>query len=113
MSGYARLSSRIFGHIDWFLFFAALGLSMLGLVTMYPLGDGGEAFFDRQIIWISLALIVFFFASLPEYTFLRRTQIVTALYVLVISLLALIFVTGTIVKGAQQRFDFGFFALQP
>ncbi|MBL8158336.1 rod shape-determining protein RodA [bacterium] len=110
MSGFL---GRLFGHIDWYLFFAALSVSVLGLVTMYPFGQGGEAFFDRQIIWIGLALLVFFLAAIPEYTFLRRTQIVTTLYILILSLLALIFLTGTIVKGAQQRFDFGFFALQP
>jgi rod shape determining protein RodA len=107
------LFGRFFAHIDWYLFFAALGISCLGLVTMYPLGGGGESFFDRQIIWIGLSLLVFFLASLPEYRFLRRTQIVTALYVLILSLLALIFLTGTIVKGAQQRFDLGLFAIQP
>lgn len=105
--------TRAFAHIDWFLFAATLGVSLLGLVTMHPLASGGEAFFDRQLIWIALGVIVFFLAALPEYTFLRRTQIVTGLYILIISLLALIFVAGTIVKGAQQRFDFGFFALQP
>lgn len=107
------LFGRLFGHVDWYLFFAALSVSVLGLVTMYPFGQGGEAFFDRQVIWIGLALIVFFLAALPEYTFLRRTQIVTGLYVLTLSLLALIFITGSIVKGAQQRFDLGLFALQP
>jgi len=80
---------------------------------MYPLGEGGESFFDRQIVWIGLSLVVFFLAALPEYRFLRRTQIVTALYVLILSLLALIFLTGAIVKGAQQRFDLGLFAIQP
>lgn len=105
--------TRAFAHIDWFLFAAALGVSLLGLVTMHPLASGGEVFFDRQLIWIGLGVMAFFLAALPEYTFLRRTQIVTGLYVLIISLLVLIFVAGTIVKGAQQRFDFGFFAFQP
>lgn len=106
-------AGRLFGHIDWYLFFAAFSVSILGLVTMYPFGQGGETFFDRQIIWIALALLVFFLAAIPEYTFLRRTQIVTALYVLILTALSLVFLTGAIVKGAQQRFDFGFFALQP
>lgn len=109
----SRGLGRLFAHIDWYLFFAAVAISALGLVTMYPLGGAGEGFFDRQIIWIGLALVVFFLASIPEYTFLRRTQIVTALYIAILTLLALIFVTGTIVKGAQQRFDFGLFAIQP
>jgi cell division protein FtsW (lipid II flippase) len=75
---------RAFNHIDWHLFFAALGVSLFGLVTMYPFASGGEAFFDRQIIWIIISVSIFFLASLPEYTFLRRTQIVMALYVVIL-----------------------------
>ena len=104
---------RVFAHVDWFLFAAALAVSLLGLLTMHPFTTEGEAFFDRQIIWIALSVGVFFLASLPEYTFLRRTQVVAALYGLIIVLLSFIFVVGTVVKGAQQRFDLGFFALQP
>lgn len=106
-------SSHLSGHIDWFLFAAALAISLLGLVTMRPFIGEGESFFDRQIIWIAIAVSVFFLASLPEYTFLRRTPIVASLYAIILALLAFIFVAGTVVKGAQQRFDLGFFALQP
>src|SRR3989344_2799719 len=108
-----RSSVRIFAHIDWFLFLAAFAIALLGLATMRPFSGEGIAFFDRQIIWIAIAVGAFFLASLPEYTFLRRTQVVAVLYGLVIVLLSFIFVAGTIVKGAQQRFDLGFFALQP
>lgn len=105
--------TRLFSHIDWYVVASAVAIALLGLVTMRPLSEGGEAFFDRQLIWIALALAVFIVTSLPSYSFLRRTPIVAALYVTVLALLAFIFVAGTIVKGAQQRFDLGFFALQP
>lgn len=102
---------RLFSNIDWFLFFSALAVSLLGLVTMWPIG-GTEAFFDRQIVWIALAVGAFLLASLPEYTFLRRTPIVAGIYGLAIFLLILVFLVGTTVKGAQSRFDVGF-AIQP
>lgn len=70
-------------------------------------------FFDRQIIWICLAIIVFFAASLPDYSFLKRTQVLTVLYGLIVFALALIFVFGSVVKGAQNRFDLGLFFVQP
>lgn len=105
--------SRLFSYVDWYVVLSALAIALLGLVTMRPLSLDGEAFFDRQLIWICLALIVFFITSVPSYSFLRRTPIVTTLYGLIILLLGFIFVAGTIVKGAQQRFDLGFFALQP
>lgn len=105
--------ARLFEHVDWFLFFAALSIAILGLLTMRPFSVGQDAFFDRQLIWIALSVGVFFLASIPEYTFLRRTPVVFGLYGLIVALLALVFVAGTVVKGAQQRFDLGFFSLQP
>lgn len=98
---------------DWFLFGAALSLTLMGLATMHPLIAGGESFFERQIIWMCIALVGFFVATIPEYAFLKRTPIVAALYVLALVLLSLVFFFGVVVKGAQQRFDLGLFALQP
>ncbi len=101
-----------FAHIDWFLFAAALSVSLLGLVTMRSF-SAENSFFDKQVVWIAVAVTVFFIASIPEYRFLRRTPVVVALYVGIISLLTLIFLFGTIAKGAQSRFNLGLFAVQP
>lgn len=99
-------------HIDWPLFLAALGLSGIGLVTMHSFA-AESTFFDRQLIWLALAVFVFFVASRIDYRFLRRRWPVTALYVTMVISLALIFVFGEVVKGAQSRFDLGLFAVQP
>lgn len=104
--------SRTFAHIDWFLFAAALAISILGLVTMKSFSAQND-FFDKQLVWISLSVIVFFLASLPDYSFLRRTQVLSTLYGLIVFMLALIFVFGAVVKGAQNRFNFGLFFVQP
>lgn len=107
--------SRLFPslrHIDWYLFVAALALSLLGLVTMRSFADE-NAFFERQSIWIILAVLAFFITSIPSYQFLRRTQIIVALYGGIILALGLIYVLGTITLGAQSRFELGFFAIQP
>ncbi len=103
---------RAFAHVDWFLVGAAVSISLLGLVTMHSFSNE-NTFFNRQIIWISLALGVFFVASLPSYGFLRRTSIITSLYALICAFLALVFVFGAVVKGAQNRFNLGLFAVQP
>ena len=104
--------SRTFAHIDWFLFAAALAISLLGLVTMKSFSVQND-FFDKQIVWICIAVIVFFIASLPDYSFLRRTQVLSALYGIIVFMLALIFVFGSVVKGAQNRFNLGVFFVQP
>jgi len=103
---------RSFAHIDWFLVGSATAISLLGLVTMYSF-SAENAFFDKQIVWICVALGVFLLASMPEYAFLRRTPVIVSLYVVALSLLTLIFAFGAIVKGAQNRFSLGFFAVQP
>ncbi len=103
---------RLFSNIDWFLFAAALTISLLGLLTMRSF-SAENIFFDKQIIWTCVAVATFFIASIVDYGFLRRTPIVVGLFSLILFLLALIFVFGAIVKGGQNRFDLGFFALQP
>ena len=102
----------IFNGVDWYLFGAALAITLLGLVTMRSF-SGENAFFEKQVVWICVAVIVFFLASIPGYRFLRRTPVVVSIYTLIISLLMLVFIFGTIAKGAQSRFDLGLFAVQP
>src|SRR3990167_9289887 len=107
----ASMRSRPFAHVDWFLFGAALAISIAGAATMRSFG-AENSFFDKQIVWISIAVGAFFIASLGDYGFLRRTPIIVGFYVFVLTLLSLIFVFGAIVKGSQNRFNLGFFAVQ-
>ncbi|KKW22905.1 MAG: Rod shape-determining protein RodA [Candidatus Kaiserbacteria bacterium GW2011_GWA2_52_12] len=107
-----RSGLEIFSNIDWFLFAAALTISLLGLLTMRSFSVE-NVFFDKQIIWTCIAVGTFFIASMADWGFLRRTPIVVGLFSLILFLLALIFIFGAIVKGSQNRFDLGFFALQP
>jgi len=99
-------------HIDWFLFSAAFLLSLAGLVTMNSF-VGERYFFDRQIIWLALSLLVFFIASTIDWRFLRRTGVIVSLFVFFCGLLVLLFGVGSVVKGAQSWFDFGGFSFQP
>ncbi len=104
--------ARAFAHIDWVLFAAALAISLLGLATMRSFSIE-NAFFERQTIWIGLAVAAFFIASIPEYGFLRRTPIIVGLYVGTLALLALIYVFGSVIMGSQNRFNLGIFFFQP
>jgi rod shape determining protein RodA len=103
---------RLFANVDWFLFAAAFSISILGLVTMHS-ASADNTFFERQVIWISLASAVFLVSSMFEYRFLKRTQILAAMYAIVVGLLVLVLSFGALVKGAQNRFDLVFFAVQP
>jgi rod shape determining protein RodA len=108
-----RRTARAFAHVDWFALAAAISISLLGLLTMRPFEGDASSFFDRQMLWIGVGVFAFFIAAIPEYGFLRRTSVVSLLYGGAIALLAAIFLFGVVVKGAQQRFDLGIFAIQP
>jgi len=104
--------ARALAHIDWILLAAAVTIALLGLATMRSFSVE-NAFFERQFLWIGLAVAAFFITSIPEYGFLRRTPIIVGLYVGTLALLALIYAFGSIIMGSQNRFDLGIFFFQP
>lgn len=125
--------------IDWVLLLALLPIIAAGLVTMYSFrgvasvpcesktaeavltaGEQCETprgvesrFFSKQIVWLILSLAVFFVASLVDWRFLRRSDVLFASFLGGALLLLLLFVAGKAVKGAQSWFDFGSFSVQP
>lgn len=105
------IRSVLSGFDPW-LFGSALILALLGLSTMYTFqGDGG--FFERQIIWILIAVGAMFLALLPDYRFLRSGHTTFIIYVATVGLLGLVLLIGEVTLGAQSRFDLGFFSIQP
>lgn len=107
-----RRLQTLFAGFDPWLFAAVLLLTSMGLVTMYTF-QGDNGYFDRQLVWIGIAVAALVAALIPDYRFLRSGNITFIIYVLsVLSLVAVLFF-GEVVKGAQSRFDLGFFALQP
>ncbi len=97
---------------DWPLVTSAFLLSLLGLVTMNSF-SGSSIFFERQLIWIILSLFVLFVTSRIDTRIFYRTSVIVTLYLVTTFLLVLVLFFGTIVFGAQNRFDLGFFAFQP
>lgn len=99
-------------HIDWILFLAIVPILGAGLVSMYAF-MGVNNFFERQLLWIAVAFAVAIGVSFLDLRILRKTYAVLALFLFSTGLLALLFLLGSVVKGAQSWFHFGFFALQP
>ncbi len=106
-------SLRHYWHsLDVPLVGSAVLITLAGIVTMHSYASE-NIFFERQLIWLAVALSVFVLFSLLDFRFLRRTSIVVLLFALTALALIAVFVFGDVVKGAQSRFDLGFFALQP
>lgn len=89
-----------------------LALTCMGLVTMYS-HTGDNTYFERQVVWIGLALVALFAALLPDYRFLRSGNTALVAFLLTAGSLVLVLILGTITLGAQSRFDLGFFSVQP
>jgi rod shape determining protein RodA len=102
----------LLGGFDTTLFFSTLGLALMGLVTMYS-HVGDNSFFNRQIIWIGVAIIALLLAIIPDYRFLRIGNTAFFLFLGTIFLLLLVLVIGEVTLGAQSRFDLGYFSFQP
>lgn len=101
-----------FAHIDWILFGATLPLLGAGLITMSSFIEA-DGYFSKQLTWIGVALITFFIFSLLDLRFLKKTEVITAGFVITCAVLMLLFVAGTVSKGAQSWFRLGFFSIQP
>ncbi|MCX6702065.1 MAG: FtsW/RodA/SpoVE family cell cycle protein, partial [Candidatus Zambryskibacteria bacterium] len=102
----------IFKNIDWVLFTSVILVSLAGLVTMNSFVDN-SSFFERQTLWLSISILVFFIASFIDGRFLKNTRIIVTLFVISVGLLLLLFILGSVSKGAQSWFSFGAFSFQP
>lgn len=102
---------RVFS-IDWVLFLSVLPLVLVGLLTMNSFSQENY-FFEKQVIWVFISLLLFFFLSSIDFRFLRKTKTIVILYLTTVGFLLLLFIFGSIFKGAQSWFDLGFFAIQP
>lgn len=98
--------------IDWLLLSFVILISGAGLVTMNAF-VGDNYFFSKQLISLSISVVLYLICTQVDWRFLRKTSVVVLIFILTcISLLAL-FILGSIFKGAQSWFDLGFFAFQP
>lgn len=100
-------------NIDWVLFAAILPLLGAGLVTMNSFIGTENYFFEKQVIWIGVSLGIFFFLSLFDMRFLRRTSVVMFLFGGVSFVLLLLLVLGQVTQGAQSWIHFAGFSFQP
>ena len=107
----------IFKNIDWILFGSLLLVCFAGLVTMNSLSSPsesvGNSLFNHQIIWLVISVVVFFGASLIDWSFLKSTDIIIILFSLSVGLLFLLFTLGSVFRGAQSWFNLGAFSFQP
>lgn len=99
-------------YIDITLFLSVIPLLGAGLITMYSFAEQSY-FFNRQIIWVTIALLLFFILSTVDWRFLRRSGVLVSLYSVFSLLLITLLFVGSTVRGAQSWFNIGGFTFQP
>ncbi len=83
-----------------------------GLVSMYSF-VGENNYFERQLLWIPIALLTFFFFAVLDFRSLRKSNTLLYVFLFFTGLLLLLFILGSVFKGAQSWFNLGAFAVQP
>lgn len=94
----------------------ALAISLLGILSIYSSNYHKEdliwqSIYKRQILWVIIGLVLFFFVSRFNYRNLWDATYI--LYAVVLFLLFLVFMLGLIRLGAQRWLSFGWFNFQP
>ena len=100
-----------FGSFDPWLFGGAILLTLGGLSTLFTFSEG-NFFFKQQLIWLVISLVIMLLAFILDYRWLRSSHTAFYLYLVAIFFLILTLILGTVVRGAQSRFDLFFFSLQ-
>ncbi len=109
MDKFVKLQSRL--NIDWILFFSVIPLVFAGLITMNSFVSQNY-FFEKQLVWLAISIIVFFTLSFFDFRFFKKTGVLLSFFGISVALLSFLFVTNSI-KGAQSWFDLGIFSFQP
>lgn len=111
-------NKRMFLDMNWALFITTIVIFSVGFVNLYSassirLEDGitHTPFYERQLMWGGVGLLVMFVVILINYKILE--QLAVPFYLLVLFLLILVPLVGKTVYGAQRWLDLGFFSLQP
>jgi rod shape determining protein RodA len=102
--------------IDFFLLFAALGLTTIGILFIYSSGitSAGTQNSDewsKQIVWASIGLFLMIVIAFIDYRRLR--DLVIYFYLASLALLIYTFLFGKLVNGARAWIGVGSFGVQP
>ena len=96
---------------DWALMIPVFSVALLGLVTMHSF-SGEDVFFSRQLLLLSISVLMFFFISTFDFRFLRRTGVVVSLFLVVSVALVALLAVGTVTHGVQRWLEIGPFSIQ-
>ena len=104
--------NSFFARVDWMLLLFTLPISLAGLLTMQSYGEGSP-FFDKQLIWLSVSIAIFFLMSFIDISILKKTKVLVALFLIFNFFLLLLLFVGHTLNGARSWFSLGSFSFEP
>ena len=106
----------LLARLDWVLLAATGGLVAFGLwaisgITRHDVPDNAGYYVVRQMVFVGVGLVLMAAAILVDPQWYRRSK--TLLYTVMISVIALVYVVGTVARGSRRWIDVSFFRFQP
>ena len=99
-------------HLDLPLILATIPVLAAGLISMYSF-MGQNNLFEKQVFWICFSFVICIGIALLDLRLLRRTNIILGVFIFFSATLLMLFMVGSVFKGARGWFNLGFFAIQP
>ncbi len=111
-----RIDRRLASHFDWPIFGLAIGLVLIGVLTIYSAtrdlsGIGVSPLTLRQLYWLIIGVALMVATFTFDYHLFERYAY--AFYGGVLLLLVLVLFYGVVSGGSQRWLNLGFFSLQP
>ena len=107
-----KLRSHLIGF-DWSLFFLFLILSTGGLITIFGIGGAVRIFFERQAIFLAVAVSLIFLFSFFDYRIIKNSSLFSLLLYFLTLILLLISLISSTVRGINAWIAIGPFRLEP
>jgi rod shape determining protein RodA len=107
-------SKQWFTKLPWGMICLVFGIALMGLTAVYSAtytSHGPSSLFYKQMIWISIGIVIMFLALIPDYHIIGRYAYI--LYACSLVLLVLVMAIGRTGMGAQRWLAFGPFVFQP
>jgi rod shape determining protein RodA len=108
------LNQKWFASLPWAMIALVAGIACIGLAAVYSAtytSRGPSPLYYKQLIWVSIGMIVMFLAIVPDYHTVGRFAYI--LYACSLLLLLLVMAIGRTGMGAQRWLAVGPFVFQP
>ncbi len=113
---FVQIDRRLISHFDWTVFGVTIGITMMGILTIYSATysiteQQASGFASKQLYWFFIGMVAMLAALTVDYHHVDR--LAYPFYAAVLLLLFLVLFIGSVGGGSQRWINLGFFTVQP